>query len=77
VARFGDPAAFRREVGRLIGVLKALPRAAGVDEILMPGERGNRTLARRTRDGIPLPPAIVKELETVAESLGVTRGLAP
>src|SRR5207253_11246486 len=34
VARFGDPVAFQREAQRLIGVLKALPRAAGVDEIL-------------------------------------------
>ena len=71
VARFGDPASFRREIARLIGALKALPRAAGFDEILMPGERGSRTHAHRTRDGIPLPPAVVKELSAVAESLGV------
>jgi len=71
IARFGDPAAFRREIARLIRALKGLPRAAGVDEILMPGERGNRTHAQRTRDGIPLPPAVVKELSAVAESLGV------
>src|SRR5207237_635839 len=67
VARFGDPRTFGREIDRLVRVLKALPRAAGFDEILMPGERGNRTLAQRTRDGIPLPPAVVKELRAVAE----------
>jgi ureidoglycolate dehydrogenase (NAD+) len=77
VARFGDPAVLRREIGRLVRVLKALPRAAGVDEILMPGERGDRVLVQRSRDGIPLPPAVVKELRAVAESLGVTRGLVP
>jgi ureidoglycolate dehydrogenase (NAD+) len=71
IARFGDPRAFRREAGRLIRVLKALPRAAGVDEILMPGERGRRTLERRTREGIPLPPGVVAELAHVAEPLGV------
>jgi len=72
VARFGDPAAFQREAQRLIGVLKALPRAAGVDEILMPGERGRRTLERRTREGIPLPPSVAAELSSVAAALGVT-----
>ena len=75
VARFGDPGAFRREAQRLIGVLKALPRAVGVDEILMPGERGRRTLERRTREGIPLPRGVVAELSTVAANLGVTVNL--
>lgn len=72
IARFGDPRAFAREAERLIRVLKALPRAAGVDEILMPGERGRRTLTRRTREGIPVPAGVVAELEKVAESLGVS-----
>jgi ureidoglycolate dehydrogenase (NAD+) len=71
VARFGDPSAFQREARRLIRVLKALPRAAGVDEILMPGERGRRTLERRTREGIPLPPSVVAELAKVAQQLDV------
>jgi len=70
--RFGDPEAFRSEVDRLIAALKALPLAPGVLEILMPGERGSRTLAERTRDGIPLPRAIVKELQGVAARFGVT-----
>src|SRR5262245_8623466 len=73
IVRFGDPRAFRREAERLIRVLKALPRAAGVDEILMPGERGRRTLERRTREGIPLPPAVVSDLSKIAESLGVPK----
>lgn len=76
VSRFGDPTWFRRELDRVIGALKALPRAAGVDEILMPGERGNRTLARRTRDGIPLPPALATELRAVADQLGVTTSIS-
>jgi LDH2 family malate/lactate/ureidoglycolate dehydrogenase len=69
--RFGEPEAFRAEVDRLITALKALPHAAGVGEVLMPGERGSRTLAERTRDGIPLPRAIVEELRGVAARFGV------
>jgi LDH2 family malate/lactate/ureidoglycolate dehydrogenase len=72
IARFGDPGSFRREIDRLIRALKALPRAPGVDDILMPGERGNRTLAQRTRDGIPLPLTVIDELQAVAARLGVT-----
>jgi ureidoglycolate dehydrogenase (NAD+) len=69
--RFGDPQAFRSEVDRVIAALKALPHAPGVLEILMPGERGSRALAARTRDGIPLSRPIVEELRAVAGRFGV------
>jgi LDH2 family malate/lactate/ureidoglycolate dehydrogenase len=71
VGRFGDPEAFRAEVDRVIAALKALPRAPGAIEILMPGERGARALAARTRDGIPLPHPIVDELRGVAARFGL------
>jgi ureidoglycolate dehydrogenase (NAD+) len=71
LARFGDPATFRSEVDRLVRALKALPRAEGIEEILMPGERGGRTLERRTREGIPLPRAVHDELRVLAERVGV------
>jgi len=70
-ARFGDPQAFRLEVDRVVDALKALPKAPGTLEILMPGERGARALAARTRDGIPLPRAIVDELRAVAARFGL------
>jgi LDH2 family malate/lactate/ureidoglycolate dehydrogenase len=72
VARFGDPTSFRREVARMITALKALPRRPDVDEILMPGERGDRTFEHRRREGIPLPRAIADELRALADRLGVT-----
>ena len=69
--RFGDPDAFRSEVDRVIAALKALPQAPGSIEILMPGERGGRALATRTRDGIPLSRPIVDELRAAAARFGV------
>ena len=69
--RFGDPDVFRSEVDRVIAALKALPQAPGVVEILMPGERGARALAARTRNGIPLPHPIVEELRGVAARFGL------
>jgi len=71
LGRFGDPGVFRAEVDRVIAALKALPRAPGVVEILMPGERGARALAAHTRDGIPLPRPIVEELRGVAARFGL------
>jgi LDH2 family malate/lactate/ureidoglycolate dehydrogenase len=72
VARFADPTVFRAEVERLIAAVKALPREPGVAEILVPGERGDRTFERRSREGIPIPRATVDELARVADRFGVT-----
>ena len=71
IARFTDPALFRAGVARLADVLKALPRQAGFDEILLPGERGDRTYAARRARGIPLPPAVWADLARVAGRFGV------
>jgi len=71
LAQFGDPASFRGEVDRLVKDLKSLPLADDTEEILMPGERGARTLKARSRDGIPLPPTVRDELFALAERLGV------
>jgi LDH2 family malate/lactate/ureidoglycolate dehydrogenase len=71
IARFGDPAAFRREADRLIAALKTLPRDPAVAEILMPGERGARTFEKRSREGIPLPRTVFDQLNRVADELGV------
>jgi ureidoglycolate dehydrogenase (NAD+) len=72
VARFSDPVLFRAEVDRLVAAVKALPRAPGVAEILVPGERGERTFERRSREGIPIPAVTRTELSRVAGRLGVS-----
>jgi len=75
LARFGEPAAFRREVDRLVKAIKALPPDPDGSEILVPGERGDRVRAARLRDGIPIPRAIYDELRRVGEKLAVTASL--
>jgi LDH2 family malate/lactate/ureidoglycolate dehydrogenase len=72
VSRYRDPAAFAREVDRLIATLKALPHDAGV-EILMPGERGARVFEQRRREGIPVPRTMCDELNALAGRLGLPR----
>jgi len=71
VARFGDPRAFRREIDRLVKAVKALPLDANTGEVLLPGERGDRVFAERSRAGIPIPRTTFDELGALAERLGV------
>jgi len=71
IARFADPAAFRAGVARLADLLRALPRQAGFDEILMPGERGDRIYEARRASGIPVPAGVWTDLARVAERFGV------
>ena len=70
-AKFGDPERFAREVNRLAKALKSLPADPEAGGILLPGERGRRTLAERSRNGIPIPRAVHDELSAVANRLGV------
>ena len=70
LGRFGDPNSFRHEVDRLVRGLKALPRAENSEEILMPGERGRRTLEQRAREGIPIPRGVHDELDALAQRMG-------
>ncbi len=71
IAAFSDPARYRKDVDALIAALKTLLRAEGHDEILVPGERGDRVLAERRRDGIPLPAGTWDRLREDADRMGV------
>jgi LDH2 family malate/lactate/ureidoglycolate dehydrogenase len=71
IGTFTDLAAYRAEVDRLIDGLKALPRAEGVTEILVPGEPEDRSMEERSRRGIPLPVGTAENLRGVAARLRV------
>lgn len=71
ISRFGDVDAYAGEVDRLASALKTLPRADGVDEIMVPGERGDRVLGERSERGIPLPGGTWTRLREVAGPAGV------
>lgn len=72
LARLGSVDSYRAEVDRLVRNIKDLPPAEG-GEVLVPGERGNRTMARRIAEGIPLPPAVMKDITELAEQAGVPK----
>jgi len=64
LAKFVDPAEFRRQAGRLARAIKGLPPQPGM-EILLPGERGARIAEQRRRDGVPVPDAVLEELRNL------------
>jgi LDH2 family malate/lactate/ureidoglycolate dehydrogenase len=62
---------FQTDADALAAMVKALPRQAGFDEILLPGERGSRTESSRRKSGIPIPAKLWEELEAMARMDGV------
>ena len=70
--RFCPEAVFRADVARTVAALKALPPDPAAGGILMPGERGNAEMARRRRDGIPLPAGVANDLAAAASKAGLT-----
>lgn len=63
---FLTPEAYRREIVRRIDTIKATPRQMGVEEIRIPGERGYKTRARLTREGIEIDRKIDNALGRLA-----------
>ena len=71
IGLFSAVETFVGHVDELIERLKALPKADGVDEILVPGEPEERTFAERSRRGIPLPPGTVEKLREASARFNI------
>jgi LDH2 family malate/lactate/ureidoglycolate dehydrogenase len=63
---------FKKEMDRYIQTIKESRKAKNAAEILMPGEPEYRTETKRMKEGIPLPPATIKELVALGESFGIS-----
>ncbi|HEV8638095.1 MAG TPA: Ldh family oxidoreductase [Chloroflexota bacterium] len=68
---FGPSEAYRRRSDATIARIKAVPPAAGFQEVLVPGEPEQRSRLERQRDGIPLPAATWEAIRDCATSLGL------
>jgi LDH2 family malate/lactate/ureidoglycolate dehydrogenase len=62
---------FAARMDDLVDRIHGSRRAAGADEIRLPGERAARTMTERRTDGIPLRPALLTRLRAIAAELGV------
>jgi len=56
----------RSEVSALIARVKAVPRAAGVAEIRIPGENSARNRERLAREGLDIDQLVYDELHRMA-----------
>jgi LDH2 family malate/lactate/ureidoglycolate dehydrogenase len=66
-------ATFRAEVDRHLRDLRASQPLPGFDAIRLPGNERRRRRANRLRNGVPMPPALLEQLDKLASELGVKR----
>lgn len=71
IGTFTDVESYKEHIDNLIEALKALPKAEGFEEILLPGEPEDNVYDERIRHGIPLPEGTLRNLRSVAERLGI------
>ena len=72
IKRFVPLATFMAETDRHLADLRASRRLPGVDHIRLPGDRRRDCRAERLRDGVPLPGALVAQLDGLAGKFSVT-----
>ncbi len=65
VASFREFPGFSAEIERFIEYLKSAKRAAGVDVIRMPGERGWEEQRKREQEGIPIDAETWKQIQAL------------
>jgi ureidoglycolate dehydrogenase (NAD+) len=71
LAALGDADAFADGIESVGEALRRLPRAEGVERILMPGERGDNIRQERAAAGIPIPKGTWTRLIAAASSVGI------
>ena len=67
IASFRGFPGFSAEIDRFIGYLKSAKRAAGVEAIQMPGERGWETQRHREREGVPIDAETWTQIQALLE----------
>jgi LDH2 family malate/lactate/ureidoglycolate dehydrogenase len=73
IAAFADVGEFKQSVDGIWEEMKSSPRLPGVEEIRLPGERSEAIHADRTANGVPIPPELRRNLDQIADRLGVQR----
>jgi LDH2 family malate/lactate/ureidoglycolate dehydrogenase len=64
---------YRARMDTLVERVRAVPKAQGCDEILMPGEPEARLEAQHRKSGIPYSPHDLAPLNTEAEKANLQR----
>ena len=62
---------FKRDMDGLMKMLKEAPKAVGEDRIYIHGEKEFEMSERNRKNGVPLMPAVAKQLKDTGEKLGI------
>jgi LDH2 family malate/lactate/ureidoglycolate dehydrogenase len=73
IARFRTPAEFGRDAAATLDELRASQPVPGGGPIRLPGDERARRQSERARDGIAIPPPLMKNLDALADRLGIAR----
>lgn len=68
--------AFAEQVESFVDTVHSLPPADGFEQVLLPGELEERARARAAQDGVAISEAVLGDLQSLADELGVDRRLA-
>ncbi|MCX7795600.1 MAG: Ldh family oxidoreductase [bacterium] len=63
---------FKERIELMRQEIKSLPKAKGVEEILLPGELEFRRYVENIRNGLQLSPEVIRELREVGELLSIS-----
>jgi LDH2 family malate/lactate/ureidoglycolate dehydrogenase len=70
---FAEPATFRRDLTAMLDALRASPPMEGAARVLVPGDREAEARRDREAHGIPVPDAVLVELDQLAADLAIPR----
>ena len=62
---------FKELMDAMIENVHSAPVVEGAAPVMYPGERENLTREERSKEGIPLHPRIVEDLQAMGEELGI------
>lgn len=72
IAAMVSPDQFERRLRKLIDEIHAAPTAAGVERVMLPGEREWNLFRRAKTQGIELPSDVVEKLSSAAALVGLS-----
>jgi L-2-hydroxycarboxylate dehydrogenase (NAD+) len=73
IGAFIEIATFKSNVDTLVRDFRGSRRMPGVERISVPGERSHETRLARAKNGIPIAPALMRNLDQVADQLGMAK----
>jgi LDH2 family malate/lactate/ureidoglycolate dehydrogenase len=68
---FRDPGEFSADLDEVIDVVHSAPAVDAARPVLVPGEPEERARKERAERGIPIPPALIKQVQGLCERANV------